>query len=180
MCSYLGFASGVLLTLLYIDSACATMEAGSLLFAGSSSVVPALAMPPKAFRYCSAMRMLAASLPPSALQHQQCIDTVHVSRHGCWIIAALAMPPNACRYCLCMLAASMLPLALQHGQCIDSCHVPHYASLVTVVCKQKQLGPCFGNAAKGIQVLLCNAHTGCFTAAISPAAPTMYGHCSPC
>lgn len=67
--AHLGFARGVLLTLLYIDNACATMDAGSLLLAGSSSVVPALAMPPKAVRYCSAMRMLAASLPPSALHH---------------------------------------------------------------------------------------------------------------
>lgn len=67
--AHLGFARGVVLTLLYIDSACATMDAGSLLLAGSSSVVPALAMPPKAVRYCSAMRMLAASLPPSALHH---------------------------------------------------------------------------------------------------------------
>ena len=40
------------------------MEARSLLLAGSSKVVPALAMPPKAVRYCS---ILAASLPPSAL-----------------------------------------------------------------------------------------------------------------
>ena len=62
------FAKGVLLTLLYMDSACATMEAGSFALVGNSKVLPALAMPPKAVRYCSAMRILAASLPPSALQ----------------------------------------------------------------------------------------------------------------
>lgn len=43
-----------------------------MLLAGSSKVVPALAIPPKAVRYCSAMRMLAASLPPSALHHHTC------------------------------------------------------------------------------------------------------------
>ena len=52
-----------------MERAWATMDAGSLLLAGSMRVVPALAMLPKAFRYCSAMRMLAASLPPSALHH---------------------------------------------------------------------------------------------------------------
>lgn len=80
MAAHLGFARGVLLTLLYIDSACATIEAGSLLLAGSNSVVPALAMPPKAVRYCSAMRMLAASLPPSALHHHKRI-TAALTEH---------------------------------------------------------------------------------------------------
>ena len=57
-------------TPLKMPMACATMEAGLLASAGSSRVVLCLATPLKASRYCSAIRRLAASLPPLALQVQ--------------------------------------------------------------------------------------------------------------
>ena len=55
-------------TPLKMPMACATMDAGLLASAGSSRVVLCLATPLKASRYCSAIRRLAASLPPLALQ----------------------------------------------------------------------------------------------------------------
>lgn len=47
-----------------MDSACATMAAGSCVLAGSSMVLPSFAMELKADMYCSATRKPAAWDPP--------------------------------------------------------------------------------------------------------------------